>query len=358
MSMSGNGSLVAAAGKGYVSLIRRGFESPSWTYRKNDLVDSLDMSRDGRYIAIGMEHAAVHYFHVESNVPLWSFRSDGPALCLDMSGDGHLTAVGTFFGALYLLDPLNGAVRWVYRYPRNVSVLALSLSDGGEVLASGASDGTVSLFDAADGRMIVSIKAYGFPYSLSTSSDGRVVAAGGSDAYVYCLNSDEGRLKWSYRAEGPVRSVSTSSDGSLVLAGGYDGGVYMLDAKVGKLVWNHWVKGKVKAVHLSPKGNVAFAGGTDGSLYVFDAETGRLIDSIESDSWVTSISSSLNGLQAVFGSGDKVYLVELKPPLTGEREEFKPFPVYVFQLATPTALTIALLVALTRRGNGWRARRS
>ncbi|MEM3072882.1 MAG: PQQ-binding-like beta-propeller repeat protein, partial [Candidatus Bathyarchaeia archaeon] len=198
----------------------------------------------------------------------------------------------------------------------------------------------------------------GFIYSLSTSSDGGVAAAGGSDAYVYCFNSKDGTLKWRYRAEGAIRSVSVSEDGKHVLAGGYDGGVYMLEADSGKLVWNHWIKGKVKAVHLSPRGNMAFAGGDDGNFYVFDVETGRLLELIESDSWVTSISSSLDGLRCVFGSGDKVYLVTLKPSLIEEREGFKPPFVYVFQLATPTALTIALALSLTWRGKSWRAKRN
>lgn len=351
VSMSSDGSNYTVAGKGYVSFFNYGAESPSWTFQKKDLVDSMSMSRNGRYIAIGMEHTGIHYFRSVEGDPYWSLISDGPALCLDISDEGDLVTVGTFFGVLYLLDCSNKSIYWVYRYSRHVTVLAVTISGDGKILASGTSDGTIDLFETINNKSILSFKAESFIFSLSSSYDGRVIAAGGNDSYVYCFDALEGKLKWKYRASGSVRSVSTSDDGRYVAAGGYDGGVYIIDARTGELVWNYWVGGKVTAVHLSADGNLVFAGGTEKNLYIFKTRTGELVESVASNFWISSISSAADGSPLIFGSGHEARLITLNSSVmeTEPTNGLKPAYVYMYQVIAPASLIAALILILARK---------
>jgi WD40 repeat protein len=356
VSMSGDGSSYTIAGKGYVSFFNFEAESSKWTFKKDDLVDAMRMSRNGRYIAVGLEHAAVYCFSSVSGNPYWHFRPDGPALCVDISNEGQLVSVGTFFGVNYLLECPNRVVRWVYKYPRNVTVLAVTVSGNGKTVASGTHDGTINVFTSESNNPIIRFQANDFIFSLDSSSDGGVVVAGGNDSYVYFFDVIERELRWRFKAKSSVRSVSISDDGRCVVAGDYDGGVYSFNSFTGEMVWNYWIRGLVKSVYVSPDGNLVYVGGTDRTLHIFEARTGELVGSVEADHWVTTISSSTDGSRVLFGSGEKAYLVSLdKSVLTSKLNgDSEPAYISIYHVVAPICLLAALTIILFRKRGDWK----
>src|SRR5688572_15130904 len=96
---------------------------------------------------------------------LFSLSAHGEGLRTDLHGDplpdGALARLGTA------------------RLRHGGSVQALAFAPDGNLLASGGTDKTIRLWDAATGKAVRTIRQEGWVYSLAFAPDGRTVASGG-----------------------------------------------------------------------------------------------------------------------------------------------------------------------------------
>ncbi len=196
----------------------------------------------------------------ETHALTWS--PDGTMLAFaPLSGGGvSVVSLTSPAGLLYALDE-----------PRNVRSLAFSAD--GSLLAAGADDGTVRLWDAKTG-------------------DTRAVLSGHTDS---------------------VNAVAFSPDGALLASGGGDQTVRLWDVKSGQpaaVLKGH--KSWLGSVAFSPDGAVLASGSHDGTVRLWDVKTGQSVGRLLSDD-VTSLAFSPDGTLLAFGAEGLGYrLYDLK----------------------------------------------
>jgi len=168
-------------------------------------------------------------------------------------------------------------------------VRSVAFSPDGKHLAAGSDDGSITLWNAATGRVLGTLAGHeGSVRSLRFSADGKeLMSAGGSSArqvgellvWDVATQSRVQTLSWD---GGPVYSLALSGDG-LVLAAGGAGGVVAL--------WNtaDWSCTGAYRIHASDVYSVVFdldgarlfAAGADASIRVVQRSTGKIVEEMD-----------------------------------------------------------------------------
>jgi WD40 repeat protein len=100
-------------------------------------------------------------------------------------------------------------------------VTSVAFSPNTSVIASGSTDGSVNLWDPADGRLLLSLTGHsGAVLSVAFAPDGLTLASGGEDQTIRVWHATTGRLlrELTDRA-GIISSVAFSPDGHTLAAG-------------------------------------------------------------------------------------------------------------------------------------------
>src|SRR6185295_2072746 len=92
-----------------------------------------------------------------------------------------------------LFQPDRKKARGPYQHSK-ASVVDISWSPDGRVLASGATNAEIALWDLREGRVNRVLRGHtGIVYTLAWSRDGRVLASGSEDATVRLWDAESGR---------------------------------------------------------------------------------------------------------------------------------------------------------------------
>lgn len=169
--------------------------------------------------------------------------------------------------------------------------------DGTRLLTGGnvgtAKDSTVKLWDSATGQLIRSMSAASSPSSsdrsnavigrlsnvnaVAFSPDGARLLSGASDNTLTLWQAESGQVVRTFAGHaGPVESVAFSPDGTRLLSGSWDKTIKLWDAASGQLsrtLEGH--AGWVKSVAFSPDGARILSGGNDSTARIWDAATGQ-----------------------------------------------------------------------------------
>jgi WD40 repeat protein len=111
----------------------------------------------------------------------------------------------------------------------------LSVHHAGESLATGSTDGTLTIADPHTGRTIHTIKAHPRDVqAVQYSPDGELIASGGRDGAIHLWSADTGEhLRTLSGKFGEVRCLAFSPDGR-TLASGHGGTVALWDVETGQ----------------------------------------------------------------------------------------------------------------------------
>ena len=110
--------------------------------------------------------------------------------------------------------------------------MSVSWSPDGARLATGSGDGTAKVWDAADGRELLTLKGHtGWVRSVSWSPDGQRLATGSADGTAKVWDAAGGHELLTLKGHaGWVNSVSWSPDGTRLATGSEDGTAKVWDA--------------------------------------------------------------------------------------------------------------------------------
>ena len=358
VSLSGDGTRLALGCPELILYFNTQTKIPEWTYdRPHDRVDSLDMTENGEYFAVGLELATLLLFKSEEKAPYWRQRTGGPVLCLSISEDGEYLTFGTFYGSVYLANGKERTVQWIHQVPNNQTIIAVTISDDGEVVAAGTSDNRVLIFKRDSPEPIFTFTTEGFIFSLDASPNGRYIACGSNDSSVYLFDSKKRELEWQFQTNRTVREVSISHDARVIAAGSYDHYIYLLRRESGDLVWSFRTEGQLKTVRITRDGGRVFAGGTDKYLRVLDVRTGRQIGLFKMSFWVNTLSPSSDGSFVAVGAGHQLFFIKLslqdQPISQQEKGEIKKsddiFPIAVGAIFI-LSISAIFIVKLSRSG--------
>ena len=162
---------------------------------------------------------------------------------------------------------------------QNAKITTVAVSPDGTWLASGSSDGTIRILDAAFGQQRTVLTGHGAPvWAVAVSPDGSWLASGSSDRTVRMWDAASGQQQAVLTGhDGRVTAVAAAPNGSWLASGGSDGTVRIWDAVTGqqRAVLTGHGRRSVWAVAVSPDGSWLASGGSDGTVRIWDAVTGQ-----------------------------------------------------------------------------------
>jgi WD40 repeat protein len=254
---------------------------------------------------------------------------------MDISPDGKIVAIGLDSGGIRLLDVVNGQPLLTLAGHTNEvdhlkAVSSLAFSPDGSLLASGGMDETTRLWDVTSGEEIYrmeGVKGFGwvggYP-SVDFSPDGMLLAFAGTNGQVKVwdvtthqeLRTLGGQAGIPYADD--VSGVAFSPDGKILASGYSSGSIVLWDPLTGQVLGtlthssNQWNTG-VTTLEFSPDGKTLASGYEDGNITLWDVVSGSELHTV-SYTWANGIARlafSPNGdVLAIGGGFDSTVLLE------------------------------------------------
>jgi WD40 repeat protein len=238
------------------------------------------------------------------------------------SPDGARLATGSLDGTVKVWDADGHEVLTLNRehsqaapYSRlrtTDGILGLCFSADGRRLAAVSEMGAVRLWDAADGRELLSAKAGATQSNgVALSPDGSRLAAGGGDGLTRVWDVADGRTVFSLKdSASTVSGVAFSPDGKRLVSASVDGTVRVREAETGRELLTPPRWGQYWCLALSPDGRRAALGCYNGTIILWDTATGRDVRSLPGHTGGTFwVAFSPDGRRLASAGGDWVVRV-------------------------------------------------
>jgi WD40 repeat protein len=153
-------------------------------------VQSVAFSPDGKVLASGHDEGDIKLWDVASGRLLQSLKADGYSVySLIFTPDGGLLAARNGF-AINLWDVAKGSmVRSLQGVASAISLSSMAMSPDGTEIVSGDHDGSIRVWDVAEGKQLQEIEAHPKEVSaVAYSPDGKLLASAGGDNTVKLWN--------------------------------------------------------------------------------------------------------------------------------------------------------------------------
>ncbi|GAB7015110.1 WD40 repeat domain-containing protein [Methanogenium cariaci] len=221
VSLSGNGSILAAGGDGIRVLHKN--STVLATIRSRNFVNDVAVTMDGSRIAAAADDETLRLYTSAGEL-VWSTKTDDDLVSVAISPNGTYIAGGTSAGNV-LLFSAEGEERWTYGLSRQ-PVTSVAVADNARTIAAVSEDGAFSLISRA-GSLLQSGSA---PHAggVSVTADGACAAV--ADRQGIRFIERDGTMK--NHIKGVDASVAAAMDGDGMLIAVTDG------ARISGFMWN------------------------------------------------------------------------------------------------------------------------
>jgi WD40 repeat protein/serine/threonine protein kinase len=246
-----------------------------------------------------------HYLHRLTDSALLTFTGHrGVVWSVVFSPDGTRLATAGDDGTVKVWDVANGRVMLTLKGHTD-QIWSVAFSPDGKRLASASFDRTVKLWDAATGKIIRTFEGHTrWVGSVAFSPDGNQLATASHDGTVKLWDTTSGQNTRTFEGHsGLVASVAFSPDGKSIATGGWDKLVKVWDLASGQEKLS--LKGhtdELKSVAFSPDGKQLASAGLDRTVRIWDVAS----------SWIWDIAKP-RMIQTLKGHTDRVFGVAFSP---------------------------------------------
>ena len=188
----------------------------------------VSFSPNGEILAYGIEGGTISLWDVNNEEEIGNLK--GRAInenSVKFSPNGKVLAFCSNFRTISLWDIESriiirnlelSSIKMNYYNVNSFTVNCISFSPNGEILASGVSDGTISLLDVKNGKEINLLQGHSKSINcISYSPDGKTIATGDDNGSIYLWNAKSGKnIKNLASYYSPVRTISFSPDSRLL----------------------------------------------------------------------------------------------------------------------------------------------
>ncbi|MBN4003900.1 NACHT domain-containing protein [Nostoc sp. LPT] len=240
----------------------------------------------------------------------------GSVLSVTFSPDGNLLATGDSNGFVRLWEATSGNEILTFKGHTDW-VRSITFSPEGKTFASGSDDMTIRLWNISTGECLQIFQE--FNYSVAFSPNGRIVATSGVNQTIKlwdvitgeCLKTLKGHTSW-------IWSVAFSPDGNVLASSGDDRTIRLWDIQRGKcfkVLEAH--EKKIYSVTFSPDGKTLASSCDDTTVKIWNLQTGECVNTCRGHTQgVFSVAFSPNSDMLISGSIDQT--VKLWKVSTGQ----------------------------------------
>jgi WD40 repeat protein/serine/threonine protein kinase/Flp pilus assembly protein TadD len=296
----------------YVSYINRAHQA----WRQGDVKRVLDLVEDPILApaAEDLRNWEWHYLKRLCHADLFTLRGHRNQVWgVAYSPSGQYLVTGSHDRTLKLWDARTGAeIRTFHGHTDKVNGVAFS--PDGKRIASASFDGTVRLWDPATGTLVQTLRAYSpVVISVAFSPDGKRVVGAGRTVTVW--DTATGRELLTLAGYRSASFVAISPDGSRMATAGYDGTADLWDINTGRQTMHLAGNGKrLRCVAFSPDGKRLASAGDEGAVRLWDISaqngTGKLLSlMLGHRDWVWGVAFSPDGRRLVSSSDDETVKV-------------------------------------------------
>ena len=271
---------------------------------------SLAYSPDGKVLAVSSANGLkLLDVAAQSKLAAYDHRGTGwgAGAMVSFSPDGTILASGADDGTIRLWDVSTGTLSATLEEHTD-EVTSLSFSPDGTILASGSLDHTVRLWDVAAAANTATFEGHtGWVFSVAFSPDGRTVASGSGDDTIRLWNAATGENTAAFEEQiGVNNSVAFSPDGATLASGSADGTVKLWEVATGNAgIVGTEHRGQIWSIALSPDGTTLASGYGSGTIGLWDVRTGANTAALKGHSHrINSLLFSSDGTILVSGSSD------------------------------------------------------
>jgi WD40 repeat protein len=286
----------------------------------------LAFTRDGKSLVSAGDDKIVRIWDIASGKTVRTILGQiadgdqGKIFAAALSPDERYLAVGGLLGA----SPDSGLIRIHNFQTGEVTALlrghtravhTLAFSSDGRWLASGSSDNTVKIWDAAEWKLVRTLSGHtDSAYAVAFSPDSRTLVSGSLDKTLRLWDRDSGQLlKEMTGHAGQVPSVAFSPDGRYIGSSDSVGVVKLWNGHSGKFIKSFTSqKSVVTKLSFSPNGRMLLtAGAGDFICHVFEVPSGREISRFDKHTnTVMEAAYSRDGKLVATGGGEQreIYL--------------------------------------------------
>ncbi len=205
---------------------------------------------------------------------------------VEFSPDGQILATGAADKTICLWDIHKWELQQVLTGHTN-TVSSLSWSPDSLMLASAASDGTVRLWEVQTGKLKMTLKGHtDGVISVAWAPNGWMIASGSDDQTVRLWDRQGGDLLWTLEGHGgSVTSLAWAPDAKILASGSFDTTIRFWDVQSGTLqrvLEGHG--GAVTSLAWSPDEKTLASGFLNTTVCFWNVDSGRQISILENHS--------------------------------------------------------------------------
>lgn len=257
-----------------------------------DQINSTTLNSDWSRVVLGLKEGSVSIWDFHSGREILNFTAHTlPIESVAVSPDGSRLVTGSAEGTAKLWDALTGQLAYTLTgqlLPTSYgdsqlkeigqAINIVAFSPDGRRVATGDSQGNLSLWDAATGRRVIQMLGghTNSIYTLAFNADGTQLATGSSDrtAIIWEVATGRALVRLVGHTNG-IRGVAFSSDGTRLATGSDDGTAKIWDATTGQALQT--ISGDlagIRSVRFSMDGDRLLANNNDGTirLYLLDLD--------------------------------------------------------------------------------------
>lgn len=265
---------------------------------------------DDETVATGSEDGRLRICNMNERTPQRVFgRQAAVGQLFWLAESGQLLSLGGRDGTVVLWNRADGAAAGVLnQYAQYALASSVSWSPDSTQLAVGTSEGTILIWDVAAQAVVAVLGGHaGGVGMVAWSPDGALIASNGrTESLVRVWNVASGRLVQSLSGHsGTVTAVSWSPDGTVVASSGHDMTLRLWDVASGEPVRSFSVNalGQVLYVARSPSGEEMVATGQTGLVQLRPPDNLRLSVTLNRHNAPVT-AAAWRGDSAAFATGD------------------------------------------------------
>ncbi|BAZ12479.1 WD-40 repeat-containing protein [Calothrix sp. NIES-4071] len=186
------------------------------------------------------------------------------------------------------------------------TAMSAVFSPDGKILATGHTEGSISLWDTSNGQHLIKFQGYHAPvWCIKFSPDGKILATGADDGVIKLWDASTGEyLKILKTLEGHksgIFSIIFNYDGKTLITSSTDNSLRVWDINTGQCIREISQSNSVSITFaaLSPDGSIIATCGKSNVITLWELKTGNCIKTLQGHSdWVMSIAFNAQGVLA------------------------------------------------------------